>query len=96
MKWAWGINTFGEDHPDLLERHDDIFKKGNGTTYALTKFVTDKNKNQARLEIDIRYALYHHREYWDGKTWGTLKGDSQFKNIFATLVSHFNNPKKLS
>ncbi len=90
MAWGWGTHVFGEDHPGLLEGHDSIFKKGNGTTYALTKFVTDKIDKKATLQMDIRYALPHHGYIWDQSTWGTLLGDSKFKNIFAKLVSEFN------
>ena len=90
MDWAWGIRVFGEGHPDLLEAHDGIFKKGNGTTYALTKFVTDEAKNEARLEVDIRYALGHHGKKWDGTTWGTIEGDSRFEGIFSVLTGMFN------
>ncbi|MGR9015063.1 MAG: M20/M25/M40 family metallo-hydrolase [Gammaproteobacteria bacterium] len=90
MTWTWGTHVFGEDHPGELQRADDIFKKGNGTTYALTKIVSNKQDKKITLEIDIRYALGHHGSKWDGKTWGTLKGDSQFQTIFSNLVSQFN------
>lgn len=90
VAWTWGTHVFGENHPGELQRDDGIFKKGNGTTYALTKFVTDKPNDKVTLEMDIRYALGHHGTEWDGKTWGTLNGNSRFQTIFSSLVSEFN------
>ena len=72
IRWGWGTLVFGEKHPDLLERHDDVFKKGNGTTYAITKF--QPKKDNIELGIDIRYAINHHiNGEWDGKQ-GFLPG----------------------
>jgi succinyl-diaminopimelate desuccinylase len=89
IKWAWGTHVFGEDHPDLLERHDDVFTKGNGTTYALTKIVTDERA--VKLSVDIRYAIGHNSVQWDGKTEGLLPGESIFPQVFSQLVERFNS-----
>ena len=90
MAWGWGTQVFGEKHPALLARHDDIFKADNGTTYALTRFVTDAGHAKATLEIDIRYALLHHHTRWDGRTAQTLPGNSDFAEILMSLVADFN------
>ena len=88
-KWGWGTHVFGEDHSDLLERHDDVYTKGNGTTYALTKIVTDERA--VKLGLDIRYAIGHNSVQWDGKTEGLLQGESIFPHVFTQLVSRFNS-----
>jgi len=89
IEWMWGTRVFGENHA-ALEAHDDIFLEGNGTTYAVTNLQTDTNSGDARLEIDIRYALDHHGIAWDGQSEGTLDGDSKFSDIFTTLIADFN------
>jgi succinyl-diaminopimelate desuccinylase len=89
IKWMWGTKVLGENHPDLLERHDDVFTSGNGTTYGVTRFSTEAD--EITLRVDIRYAIGHHSEPWDGKTEGFLCGDqSSFAGIFTTLVDEFN------
>ncbi len=105
IRWGWGTLVYGEKHPKLLERHDSVFLKGNGTTYAITKF--QPTKNDIKLSIDIRYAINHHiNGEWDG-TQGFLPGEtSKFGRqgdtcrdggdivdndcIFEALVSEFN------
>ncbi|WP_081528224.1 M20/M25/M40 family metallo-hydrolase [Rubrivivax gelatinosus] len=87
MAWGWGTTVFGEKHPDLLERHDQVFEQGNGTTYALTRVTT--GPQDVSLRIDIRYALGHHAVAWDGTTEGQLPGASIFPDVFAQLVSRF-------
>lgn len=90
IQWMWGTRVFGENH-DLLEAHDQVFLQGNGTTYAVTKFETDTTTGTASLEIDIRYAIPHHEQGWDGQTEGLLPGNqSKFPSIFSTLLEEFN------
>ena len=89
IRWGWGTKVFGEYHPKLLEAHDRVFVQGNGTTYAVTKLVTERH--QVRLEIDVRYAIDHHEQPWDGKTEGLLAGESRFKHVFAELTRDFNS-----
>lgn len=91
MAWGWGTTVFGEKHPDLLERHDQVFEQGNGTTYALTRVTT--NPQDVTLRIDIRYALGHHAVAWDGTTEGQLPGSSIFPDVFAQLVSRFQQER---
>jgi len=91
MAWGWGTTVFGEKQPDLLERHDQVFEKGNGTTYALTRVKT--NPQNVTLEIDIRYALGHHGVAWDGKTEGQLPGHSIFPDVFNELVNRFQQER---
>ncbi|AKJ30116.1 succinyl-diaminopimelate desuccinylase [Caldimonas brevitalea] len=91
MAWGWGTTVFGEKHPDLLERHDQVFEQGNGTTYALTRVTT--SPQDATLKIDIRYALGHHGVAWDGKTEGQLPGTSIFPDVFGQLVSRFQQDR---
>jgi succinyl-diaminopimelate desuccinylase len=86
LAWAFGHEVHGEGHPDLLVAHDAIFT--DGTTYALTRLTPIATGYAA--EIDIRYALGHHGTAWDGKTFGTLPGDSRFQEIFTKLLSQFN------
>ena len=87
MAWGWGTTVFGEKHPDLLERHDEVFALGNGTTYALTRVTT--SAQDVALRIDIRYALGHHGTAWDGQTEGLLSGGSIFPDAFGQLVDRF-------
>ena len=104
IRWGWGTQAFGEKHPSLLERHDNVFVQGNGTTYAITKLET---KNNIELGIDVRYAINHHiNGEWEGSQ-GFLAGKiSKFGRqgetcrheenivnndcIFQTLVNQFN------
>ncbi len=89
INWGWGTQVLGEKHPDLLVAYDDIFTMG--TTYALTQFNTDTTKSEVRLAIDIRYAIGHHPNGWDGKTEGLLRGkESRFLYIFNQLVKRFD------
>ena len=88
MSWGWGTMVFGEKHPELLQRSDEIFQEGNGTTYALTQLSTDGD--QVELALDIRYALGHHSESWDGTTQDLIPGVSIFPEVFDQLVSEFN------
>lgn len=87
VSWAFGTRVFGEKHPDLLERSDDVFAWGNGTTYALTRFSTappgSTDEIAAKLEVDIRYAIGHHSEPWDHVSEGLLPGE---ESIFASRV----------
>ena len=89
IKWGWGTRVFGENHPDLLERYDDVFTKGNGTTYALTKMATDERA--VTFSVDIRYATGHNSVQWDGKTEGLLPGESIFPEVFTQLISRYNS-----
>ena len=91
MAWGWGTTVFGEKHPDLLERHDQVFEQGNGTTYALTRVTT--NPQDVTLRIDIRYALGHHAVAWDGTTEGQLPGSSIFPDVFGQLVGRFQQER---
>lgn len=91
MAWGWGTTVFGEKHPDLLERHDQVFQQGNGTSYALTRVTT--GAQAVTLGIDIRYALGHHAVAWDGKTEGLLPGASIFPDVFGQLVSRFQQAR---
>ena len=91
MAWGWGTTVFGEKHPDLLERHDDVFAQGNGTTYALTRVTT--SPQDVALRIDIRYALGHHGTAWDGQTEGLLSGSSVFPDAFGQLVDRFQQAR---
>jgi succinyl-diaminopimelate desuccinylase len=86
IRWAFGTRVFGENHPDLLSRYDEVFQEGNGTTYALTQLGT--NNDQVELKLDIRYALGHHSRGWDGSE-GTVPGVSLFKPIFDELVKRY-------
>lgn len=88
IAWGWGTSVFGEKHPELLKRSDDVFREGNGTTYALTQVTT--NGSSVSLAIDIRYAQGHQTLPWDGVTDGLLAGSSRFPEVFATLVNEFN------
>lgn len=86
IRWAFGTHVFGEDHPDLLSRYDEIFQEGNGTTFALTKLR--KADHQLELCLDIRYALGHHRQGWDGQE-GQVAGPSLFQPILEALVARY-------
>ena len=88
ISWAWGTTVYGEHHSQLLEKNDDVFKKGNGTTYAVTRFHTKPKSVQ--LELDVRYAIGHHSTTWDGKTEGMLEGISKFPEVFNELTEEFN------
>jgi len=88
MAWGWGTEVFGEKHPELLERFDQVFPEGNGTTYALTRLTTDDE--QVNLAIDIRYALGHHSTPYTGTTQGTLPDSSVFPEVFGELVARYN------
>ncbi|MGK3996477.1 M20/M25/M40 family metallo-hydrolase [Sorangium sp. So ce1024] len=91
IKSTWGTRTFGETHPDLLERHDQVFTEGNGTTYALTRLYTEPAPGAITLSLDIRYAIGHHSQPWDGESEGLLCGaQSQFAEIFTQIVDDFN------
>ncbi|MEJ7901617.1 MAG: M20/M25/M40 family metallo-hydrolase, partial [Thermomicrobiales bacterium] len=52
--WGWGTFVFGEKHPGLLLRNDEVFEEGNGTTYALTRVATDADAQAVQLRLDIR------------------------------------------
>lgn len=88
IAWGWGTQVFGEKHPTLLERSDDVFEEGNGTSYALTKLVVEGSS--IALSMDIRYAQGHQSEAWDGVTDGELSGASVFPQTFTALVGEFN------
>jgi len=85
---TFGTRVFGEKHAALLQAHDDVFLAGNGTTYAVTKFVTALKEVQ--LHVDVRYAIGHHSKPWDGKTEGLLKGKSRFDEILGGVVADYN------
>jgi succinyl-diaminopimelate desuccinylase len=80
--------VFGEKHPSLLVRNDEVFAEGNGTTYALTRVSTDSDAQAVTLGIDIRYATGHHEQSWDGKD-GLIAGKSLFGEIFKDLLAHY-------
>ncbi|HAI68545.1 MAG TPA: hypothetical protein DCM38_03805, partial [Gammaproteobacteria bacterium] len=92
MKWGWGTKVFGEYHPDLLQRDDWVFEwgegdKGNGTTWGLTKLVT--NEDDITLEMDVRYAIGHHSNGYSGEE-GLLEGKSRFPELLQALMVKFN------
>ncbi len=93
MQWGWGTYVFGEKHPDILQRSDDIFQDGNGTTYAITRVQT--NDDLITLAVDVRYAQGHHQTRWDSITQGFLPGKSLFAELLPDLVYQFNqqNPE---
>ena len=88
IAWGWGTMVFGEKHPGLLFRYDEVFEEGNGTTYALSRLSTDQEEQTVQLSIDIRYATGHHATSWDG-TDGLIPGNSLFSEIFKELVSQY-------
>lgn len=90
IRWAFGTRVFGENHPDLLYRSDAIFPEGNGTTYALTKLVDDPKHRTISLGIDVRYAIGHHAQGWDGSE-GKIAGDSLFTSVFSQLVQQYQS-----
>jgi len=92
---TFGTTVFGEQHPDLLQKSDVLFKKSdnNGTTYAITK--TQSSDDSVQLYLDIRYGLKHQQCGWDNKTYGTLKGKSVFKDVFEELVKDFKKDKQI-
>lgn len=87
MTWAWGTRVFGESHEQLLYRFDEVFTEGNGTTYALTRLQEDDG--ELSLIVDIRYALGHHAEPWDGTSQGQLPGESVFRETFTELLAQY-------
>jgi succinyl-diaminopimelate desuccinylase len=93
IAWGWGTMVFGEKHPGLLLRYDEVFEEGNGTTYALTRLSTDTDAKAVQLGIDIRYAIGHHSQSWNG-TDGLIPGDSLFGGIFDELVSQYAATKR--
>ena len=86
IRWAFGTRVFGENQPDLLKRFDSIFAEDNGTTYGLTQFTN--TGESISLAIDIRYAIGHHQNGWDGSE-GKIEGDSLFKKVFDMLVERY-------
>jgi succinyl-diaminopimelate desuccinylase len=90
IRWAFGTRAFGENHPDLLSRYDPVFQEGNGTTYALTQLQTKDEDDSVELWVDIRYALGHHGQGWNGSE-GVLQDDSLFTGIFADLVASWSD-----
>lgn len=88
IRWGWGTMVFGEKHPDLLYRYDTVFKEGNGTTYALTQLVPDDGKRHVTLAVDIRYAIGHHANGWDGSE-GMIPGGSLFESALTQLVERY-------
>ena len=88
IAWGWGTMVFGEKHPGLLLRNDEVFAEGSGTTYALTRISTDHDAQAVHLGMDIRYATGHHEQSWDG-TDGLILGESLFGGIFDELVSQY-------
>jgi succinyl-diaminopimelate desuccinylase len=97
ISWAWGTQVFGEHHPSLLKRNDNVFKEGNGTTYALTRLQTTNMSSSdevaARLQLDIRYALGHHGTPWDNTTEGFVgarESASTFAQVFGELIRRFH------
>ena len=88
LAWGWGTKVFGEHHPELLLRNDEVFETGNGTTYAATRLYT--RPDLVQMELDIRYAIDHHSHSWDGSE-GMLKGESSiFSEVFSQLTVAFN------
>ena len=88
LAWGWGTKVFGEHHPELLLRDDEVFEAGNGTTYAATRLYT--RPDSVQMELDIRYAIGHHRYPWDGSE-GMLKGTTSiFSDVFGQLTVDFN------
>lgn len=87
IRWAFGTRPFGENHPELLYRFDPVYDEGNGTSYGLTQLFS--NGDGINLGIDVRYAIGHHCQGWDGKE-GQIKGDkSIFKEVFEELNSRY-------
>lgn len=86
MAWGWGTRVFGEAHPELLQAKGAVFT--DGTTYALTRLRT--TPKAVELKIDIRYALGHHAQAWDGKTPGIVPGKSRFTELFTRLTEQFS------
>lgn len=90
---TWGTHVFGEGNDDLY-KYDEIFVKGNGTTYAITKTSMDVEgvEGSIQLELDIRYSIGHHEHGWsEDLPEGFLPGDlSIFSSIFTQIVDNFN------
>ena len=89
IRWVFGTRVFGENHPDLLSRFDSVFQEGNGTTYALTQLIPNEEKRTIQLNVDVRYAIGHHSQGWDGSE-GQIKGESLFKTVFDKLVQRYS------
>ena len=92
--WAWGTQVLGEKHPKLLRREDAVFKGDNGTTYALTQFLT--NDEEVGFSLDIRYAAGHQKIKWDGRTEGLMTGPSEFEENFKQLLAGFYSDQPAS
>ena len=90
IEWGWGTQVFGEKHPELLKRFDQVFVEGNGTSYALTRLTPSDDGQTLNLAIDIRYALGHHDMPYTGVTPGLLPGKSIFPAVFDELVARYN------
>lgn len=92
IRWAFGTRSFGENHPELLYRFDPVYGEGNGTTYGLTQLFSEINpkskKDGINLGIDVRYAIGHHSQGWDGRE-GKIEGDSIFKKVFKELTTRY-------
>lgn len=106
IEWMWGTYAFGEKHTDLYKydnidgsnKYETIFAKGNGTTYAVTKLGipedADGNGMKLALDIDVRYAIPHHIQDWDGKEEGLIDGDgTTLDAIFSGLTEDFNKKR---
>lgn len=94
IQWTWGTFVFGEKHESMY-KYDEVFTENNGTTYAVSKMSAptepEEKVGAIMLEIDIRYAIGHHSEAWDGVKEGCLDGDnSTFGTVFTDLVTEFN------
>ncbi|MEZ4768643.1 MAG: hypothetical protein R2844_09485 [Caldilineales bacterium] len=90
IAWSWGTQVFGETHPELLQRFDQVFSAGNGTSYALTRLLPSVDGETLDLAIDVRYALGHHDSPYTGVTPGLVPGSSIFPKVFDELVARFN------
>lgn len=91
IQWTWGTYVSGEAHRQLKES-DHEFSEGNGTTYAVTKSsAIEDSSGDMVLDVDIRYAIGHHENPWDGWSEGFLEGDNRtFAKLFGNLVSEFS------
>lgn len=97
MASTWGTHVFGELQPKTLVAHDTTFQKGNGTTYALTRFTT--GDKEATLKVDVRYASDHHDRF--ASIFRTIIGNfnrthSEANVSFTTRTAvgpDFKNPK---
>ncbi|MFN2168034.1 MAG: dipeptidase, partial [Anaerolineae bacterium] len=91
IAWGWGTHVFGEAHPELLQRFDQVFSAGNGTSYALTRLLPSADGKTLDLAVDVRYALGHQDTPYTGVTPGQLPGSSIFPQVFEELVARFNS-----